>query len=284
MQRSTKFLAALLAGMGVWATGSAVQGGVIPLPPPGPVRVAKADAVIVGKVESLEAKDLMIDNATYRIAVVKIEQGLKGTKDAKTLRIGFVPIPKPMENGKGPFVVRTGGRPVQLEAGQEGLFILKKHAKEDFYTIGGMIGYYISKEKNKDFDKEIESVKVIVKVADKPQAALKEKDAQERLVAAALLIEQYRSWRGPAGKLEPIDAEESKQIMQVLADGDWQTAGTFNSLRPTSMQLFQRLGITVMDGFVPAAPGGNSQAAAQAWVRDHVQTYRIKRFVAGDAK
>jgi hypothetical protein len=282
MKRSTQLLAAMLAGFGVLATEIAVQGGVVALPPPGPARVANADAVIVGNVVGLEPEDVTVDKTTYRIAVVRINQGLKGTKDAKMLRIGFIPLPKPGENGKGPKVVVTGARPVQLQAGQEGLFILRKHAKGDFHVLGGVVGYFINSDKNADFDKEVQTVKAITKVMENPQAALKAKDAEERLLAAAILIDQYRTYRGPNFKLEPIDAEESKKILQALADSDWKTAGDFVSLRPSPARLFRSLGVTAADGF--AAAGPNFEAAAQKWVREHAQKYRIQRIVAGDAK
>ena len=268
MYRSTKFLTATLACMGVWLAGAtvAVRGGVLPQPLPGPVRIAKAEAVIVGKVEALEPQDVKAENGMYRIAVVKISQGLKGTKDAKTLRIGFPAPPKPPAPGdKGPRIIRTGARPIQLQVGQEGLFLLKKHAKEDFYVIGDVVGYYVNSEKNEDFDKEVQAVKTITSVMANPQASLKAKDGDERLLAASILINQYRTYRGPGSRQEPIDAAESKQIMQALADGDWKSNTNMLSFRPNPVHIFRRLGVSAQDGFAPPPPGGNFQAAAQAW-------------------
>src|SRR5262245_25589197 len=239
------YLAATIACLSVWAceTGYA---GVIAMPPPGPARAANSDAVIVGKVEALEPQDVIVGNTKYRIAVVRINEGIKGAKAGqKTLRIGFVPIEKP-----NPIVIRTGARPVQLEPGQEGLFLLKKQAKEDFYTIGGVIGYFISSDKNKDFDKEVQAAKTAAKAAANPQASLKAKEPEERLLAAAILIEKYRAFRGPNAKQEAIDAEESKQILRALVDADWEAQLNFGSLRPNPTQLFQMLGVTAKDGFV----------------------------------
>jgi hypothetical protein len=278
MKRSTWYLAAAFVMM----YASAVQAGVIPLPPPAATRIAKADAVIVGKVEALEPQDVMVGNVAYRIAVVKINDGVKGVKTEKTLRIGFVPEPMP-KNDKGPIVIRTGARPVQLTAGQEGLFILKKQDKENFYTIGGVVGYYINSDKNADFAKEVMVAKTVLKVSENPLAHLKAKDAEERLLAASVLIEKYRSFQGPKSTQEPIDAAESKLIMQALAGSDWKTQANFMALRPSPVRLFQQLGVTAKDGFtVPA--GGNYQAAQEAWVRDNAEKYRIQRFVAGGAK
>jgi hypothetical protein len=112
---------------------------------------------------------------------------------------------------------------------------------------------------------------------------LKAKNADERLLAAAILVEKYRSSPGPNPKQEPIDADESKQILQVIADADWTAQWNFSSLRPIAGQLFQRLGVSKNDGFAPP-PGGNYQAAAQAWLRENAHKYRIQRFVAGEKK
>jgi len=272
------YLSATIACLSVWAceTGYA---GVIAMPPPGPARAANSDAVIVGKVDALEPQDVIVGNTKYRIAVVRINEGIKGAKAGqKTLRIGFVPIEKP-----NPIVIRTGATPVQLEPGQEGLFLLKKQAKEDFYTIGGVVGYFINSDKNKDFDIEVQAAKTAAKAAANPLASLKVNEAEERLLAAAIFIEKYRAFRGPNAKQEAIDAEESKQILQALAGADWQTQLNFGSLRPNPTQLFQMLGVTAKDGFVPPN-GGNYQDAARMWLTRNADTYRIQRFVTAQTK
>ncbi|HZZ82220.1 MAG TPA: hypothetical protein VFE62_27225 [Gemmataceae bacterium] len=252
--------------------------GVIAMPAPGATRVVGADVVIVGKVEAIEPTDVKVGMATFRIAVVKINDGIKGTKDAKTLRVGFTPIEKPKPN-----VFVSGARPVQLNPGQEGLFILKKHDKENFYTLPGVIGFYINSDKNTGFDKEVQSAKLAARLSADPQAGLKAKDADQRLLAASILIDRYRNVGGPKVKLQPIDAEESKLILQALAEADWQMPYNFASLRPIPTQLFQRLGVNAQDGFnVPK--GGNFQKAAQEWVRANAGKYRIQRFVADEGQ
>src|SRR5436190_23489990 len=102
---------------------SATHAGVIAMPSPGPARVANADAVIVGKVEAIEPVDVKVGNETFRIAVVRISDKVRGVKEEKTLRIGFTPPPK--VDDKGPLVIRSGPRPIQLQVGQDGLFLLK---------------------------------------------------------------------------------------------------------------------------------------------------------------
>jgi hypothetical protein len=245
---------------------------------PGPNRVANADTVIVGRVAGIEPQDIVVGSATYRIAVVQVKEAIRGAKDAKTVRVGFVPTPlgKPR--------IRPGFRGVQLQVGQEGLFLLKKQPKEDFCTLGGPAGYFIASGNNANFDKDLKAVKAIVKVAADPQAGLKSKDADERLLAASVLIDKYRGFRGPGkSKQEPIGAEESKLILLALADADWKIGAGFGSFRPNPVGLFNRLGIGAADGWMPPA-GGNPQALMPTWLRDHAETFRVQRFVAAEAK
>src|SRR4029077_12907333 len=85
----------ILAALCLCFAAVPADAGVIAMPPPGPVRVEKSDAVVVGKVESIEPADVKAGTTTYRIAVVKISDPIKGVKDAKSLRVGFIPIEKP---------------------------------------------------------------------------------------------------------------------------------------------------------------------------------------------
>jgi len=250
-------------------------------PPPGPSRILTSDAVIVGKVVGLESQDVKVDSVAYRIAIVQVGEAIRGAKDAKTVRVGFVPLPSGAV--KGP-IIRPGFRGVQLQVGQDGLFLLKKHPQEKFFTLGGPAGYFVNREDNPGFAKDVAAVKKITKVIADPKAGLKSKNADDRLISASVLIEDYRTFRGPGNaKTEPIDAEQSKQIMLALASADWNPDNDNGMFQPNPMNLFYRLGITEKDGWAPP-PGGNPQAAMQTWLRDNAEKYRIQRFVAGESK
>ena len=154
--------------------------------------------------------------------------------------------------------------------------LVKRLEGKPFALIG------VNSDKNKDFDKEVQAAKASAKVTENLTGSLKAKDAEERLSAAAVLIEKYRTFR-PNAKQEPIDAEESKQILQALAGADWQTQVNYMSLRTNPTQLFQRLGVTAKDGFVPPK-GGNYQDAIRMWLVRNADTYRIQRFTASPTK
>src|SRR5689334_12392153 len=71
-------------------------------PPPGPMRAAKAEVIVVGRIIALEEKDVSAQqfpkatqNVNYRIAVVTVSEVIKGKKELKTIRLGFIPPPQP---------------------------------------------------------------------------------------------------------------------------------------------------------------------------------------------
>jgi len=281
MNRWKLCLLAAVACVGSWVCVSTAR-ALVAMPPPGPNRVAKSDAVIVGKVIAMEPQDRDVEQTKYRIAVVQVNEALRGVKDAKTVRVGF--IPPPAAGGKPGPIGRPGFRGVQLQDGQDGLFLLTKHGKENFYTLGGPIGYFISSENNPDFAKEVQAVNTITRLMDDPKAALKSKDAEERLVGTALLLEMYRSFRGPGQpREEKIDAEESKQILKVMAEANWKNESPHGSLRPNLPMMFNLLGVGPKEGFRPQ-PNTDYQQQVQNWLRENAETYRIQRFAGGDSK
>jgi hypothetical protein len=250
-------------------------------PPPGPVRIVNSDAVFVGRVDEFEPVDVDAkqfpgakETVKFRIATVKVTEVIRGLKDEKTIRVGFVPFVAPK-----PGVPITGrGRGPELTVGQEGLFMISKHADGKFYLVPDF-GYFVS-SKDKAFDAEVKTAKKVVKIMADSTSALKSKDEDERLMAASILVSKYRTPKGQFPfKEEPIDAEESKLILGVIASSKW-TVARFGD--PNPQQLFFQLGITAKDGWMPPkkiTSPDDMRNAVQAWIRDHGE-YRIKRYVS----
>ena len=249
-------------------------------PPPGPVRIVNSDVVFVGRVTEFEPIDVDAkafpgakETVKYRIAIVKVNQVINGLKDEKTLRVGFIPLvaPKP-----GLPMIRQRGGP-QLEVGQEGLFMISKHAEGKFYNAPNY-GYFVSGQQ-KNFDDEIKTAKKVVTIMADTKSALQSKDADERLMAVSILVGKYRAAKSFPNKEEPIDAAESKLILTAIATAKWQPT-KFGE--PNPQQLFYQLGINEKDGWkVPMKINGpdDMRIAVQAWIRDHGD-YRVKRFVS----
>ena len=132
----------------------------------------------------------------------------------------------------------------------------------------------------KDFDNEVKTAKRVVQILANTTAALKSQDADERLLAAALLISKYRTPKAPFPRQEePIDAAENKLILKAIADAKW---GPFVFGKEHPQQLFFQLGVRPEDGWQQPkkiSSPDDLPNAIKGWIREHGDTYRIKRYV-----
>jgi hypothetical protein len=272
-------------------------GAMMIAPAPVPQRVATADVVIVGKVTAFGDKTVSVrpfpgatEKSEYQVAIVRVDDALVGAKDVKEIRVGFrLPPPPPP-----PPVVRPGGGPVaivpfrkwrepSLVLDQEAMLFLVKHPEADFYVMPAYFSI-VNKKDNPGFAGDLAEVKKAARLLADPKAGLESKDGEERLLTAGMLISRYRTPRmGGAPKTEPIDAAQSKLILQTLADADWKAAprpGLFNQM--TAQALFFRLGLQPKDGWTQPKDFNELPDAAQKWLKDNVNTYRIERFVTDE--
>lgn len=254
---------------------------LVAAPPPGPSRIARADTVVLGRIVAHETKDIEVaipgspQKITYRIAVLKVNESIRGAKEEKTLRVAF--YPPPVAQPGRPVLVTGGGGRINLDVGRDGLFMLTKHP-DGFYQPPMFYNIVASNQPN--FDKEVADAKKWCKLMDHPLPGLKSDKAEERLQTAALLIARYRNPLPGPSKEEPIDAEENKLILKALAEADWSAPRKFGVLHP--QELFFELRLTKEDGWeMPrtATPQQLAQAS-QAWLREHGAAYRIKKYVA----
>jgi hypothetical protein len=259
-------------------------------PLPIPLRVARADVVITGKVIKIEDKTVTAtqfpgnDNKVeYQIAVVQIDDPILNAKGVKEVRVGFVPQP-----GR---IIRPGGmRGVTLKVEDAGLLFLTKHFEGDFYTIPAY--FDIVQRENADCEKAVAEAKKDAKMLADPMGSLKAKNADERFVIAAMLVEQFRTNKhAPKNEPqeEPIDAVQSKLILTAIRDADWAPPGQQPRIGMplTPQSVFGRLGLKPEDNWTQPVAGGDYVAAAQQWLKANADTYRIKKFVTenkGDGK
>jgi hypothetical protein len=206
----------------------------------------------------------------HQMAVVRIDGVVVGAKDLRQLRVGFIaPPPSPRR--------RPG---FQWSVGQQGCFFLRRHPEEPFWVLQADSDM-LDKGRDKDFDRRLALVRRCGKLLEDVEAGLRARDADDRLLTAGMLILRYRTpqfvYRG-APKTELIDAEQSRRILAVLAEGEW----TERDLRDPMgrLRLFFRLGLTNRDGWKPARSDKDAAEAAQAWLRANASTYRIRRYVA----
>jgi hypothetical protein len=240
---------------------------MMPAPEPMPKRVGRADIVVIGKVVAIEDRTVSVEQfvgakekTQYGVAVIEVSEGLVGAKDKSKVRVGFIPPPPPNAN------VKTKHRGYVPTVGQEACFILSKHVVGDFYEPG----LYNVIDKSA---REVDEVKRCAKLFADTDAGFKSENAGDRLLTAGLLISRYRSVKFGSGptKSEPIDAAQSRQILDALAGADW--------TKPEPLLYFYSLGLAAQDGWTPPKDAKEQSAAAQKWLKDNAAKYRIQRLV-----
>ena len=247
-------------------------------PDPVAVRMARASMTLVGTVASIEDKPVLalpypgaMEKVPYRVAVVKVDQGLIGTAGATHVRVGFVEMQNPR-------------RPIQnLKADQQVLLFLKPHPQEGF-QVSSVYYYGFVYGSEPSFKVQVDEAVKAAKVLANPLATLKGDDRAARAQVAGVLLHRYAAERGPNTKQEPIDAEESRLILKALAETEWNPtapvqAGSYALSFP---QTFALLGLTEADGWKPPANFKEFPDAARKWLMDNAGTYRVKRSVPKD--
>jgi len=282
MQRT--LLAGLLGLSGAAVPAEPARGqALLPAPPVLSQRVAPADAVVVGKVTGFADTAVTAvrfpggtDKVSYQVALVKVEEALLGPKDAKVVRVGFLPPAPP--GARRPPVRRYPH--ANLTLNQEACLFLTKHPDGDFYVLPA---YYdvLNKANNPSFDKEVEEVRHCAKLLADPKAVLASANKDDRALTAVMLVTHYRTQRYYAGKPpkeEPIDAARSKAILLALADADW-TIRNPRQAQGSPQAVFNRLGLTEKDGWVPPKNADRWAEVAKEWLKAHADTYCVRRFV-----
>ncbi|HEX5271480.1 MAG TPA: hypothetical protein VFW33_13380 [Gemmataceae bacterium] len=287
---------ALTAGWVLLVAGAAAlaQNGGAVTPAPVPMRVAHADVVVVGNLGKLESKTVsaaLLHPATphagpmpkfdFHVLELKVEEELRGAKKGDVIRFGFAP-PRPRPDGPGPEPGKSNGAP--YATGQECLFFLTRHHHESFQVCWPSWDSCIDKKAD-NYARDLKLARRCAKLWEDPMAGLKAKDAEDRLLSAGMLIYRYRHYEpgrfGP--ETEAIPADESRRILNILADADWPTKVAPASSIPYEMTagwLFTQLDVSFKDGWLSPDGGFDALfAAGKQWVKTHANTYRIKRFV-----
>jgi len=276
-----------LVGLAALATAAPAFALRVAAPPPTTARAVQADVIVTGKVSSIEPMDIQLapfpgspNKANFKVAVITVDEVIKGVAGQKTVRVAFQGAVNPGNPGGGirPLPGR-GGMQVHLQNGTDGLFYLAKTDEAGVYQV--RMYYDIVNRSAPTFAKDVAEAKEVGQILANPMAALKDTMREKRVNAAILLVTKYRSVNVPgATKQEPIDAEESKLILSALALADWNQPARFGTNHP--MFAFNMLGVTEKDGWRQPQVVQNPQDlpnAMQAWLANNSGTYRIQRIV-----
>jgi hypothetical protein len=252
-------------------------------PPPAGMRVATAQAVVVGKVVKLADKTVPAemfkgDERQMMIATVKVEKALLG-KAGREIKVGYFVRPMPVP---GAPILSSRGLYVNLVVDQEALLMLQPHpTRKDVLVAADYFGV-INKKDNPNFEKELAEVKRSARLLADPMAGLKSKDADERFRTTALLVTRYRTRQtagAGAAETEKVSVEESKLILANLAEADWATGRVpplGYQMAPRS--LFFQLGLRPADGWTPPKDPKQIPEAAKKWLKDNAGKYQVVRY------
>jgi hypothetical protein len=262
-----------LSLLGLIAVAAVAEAKIAP-PPPVIARMAASDAVVIGKVESIEEKTVdlpayfgAMELTPHKIAIFKVDKGFLGAAGLTHVRVAFVPPVTPSRRPQ-----------LNLVAGEEYILYLSAVPKHTYYQAPGFYGGTAKKD-NPTFTTEAAMVERSGKLLKDVKASLDSKNAQDGLLVAAALLHKYRRVYYSSGELKqvPIDAEESRKIMLVIADADWSKQDYEYGLGP--QQLFYMLGATPNDGWVAPKNVQQFPDVAKKWLKDNAGKFQIKKFV-----
>jgi hypothetical protein len=183
-------------------------GGVVSL-------VSRAEIVLIGKVIEIEPDQVEATikvgaknvKTPYKVAVVNVDEPLLGAAGLTRVRVGF---PLKVEIGDW----NTLGMPLTI--GMEGSFSLDRHPSADFYILTVVP----LDKKEKDFERDMERLRKLIKAISDPVSGLKAKELKDRFRAARVLLERNLMPHG-SDRREPIPDEENKLIIAVLSELPW---------------------------------------------------------------
>ena len=272
MPRSLALLVLLLAV-------ASVRADRIPGPPPPRPVIATitAEVVATGTVTEIESDTVKAkthpdakDEIEYKVLVVKIDAPLVGVKKGTThLKVGV-----PLSQFEQP------GQPLQKDG--QFLLYLTKHSTTNLL----LSSHTPLNLAARGADDQLRRVKVAAAAITDPVAALKAKDKDDRVLAACALAMYYRKTPPNGSGTEAVarPEEESKLLLQALAEGEWSTTAPAEAGNPYMVLL--GLGLEQeKDGFqMPKSVGEPNVAAAAKeafvkWLDGKGKDARVKQLV-----
>ena len=295
-----RWISAASAGLAVLLGWAGAAKGYISLSmAPVPEKVAVADSVIVGKITAVRDKTAttrpfrhMDSVMEFQVVDVAVTEVLFGPK-VKEAALGFISVK-----------LKGGQYKPAPAVGMEGIFFGAQPEGGDFLVVPS--GCFVE-SKDADYDKTLAVARRSAKMLNEPAEGLKSKDASERILAAEMVIlrSSYAPmrWWGGSVRFEPIDAEQSKQVMLALAEADWPKRDPETGLSPRFVWTWLRsaemrtrsvqprpasrgtsLPVPTRPTSAPAVDlstwkDSDDGSAEKKWLRDHAETYRIQRQV-----
>ena len=245
-------------------------------------QMMQSDVALVGKVTGFEKECTEIkanpgdkETTSYNVAIVKVETAILGIKNTTHIKVGFIRRAEPQNEV---FFEDEPQRNLNLDENGEYLLLLRKHPVESFYFYT-----HATPPSKLPADAAIAEAKLAVAAIADPMKALKAEKAQDRALAAIVLLMHHRKSAGKGEvDLVPIDAEENAAILKSIAEGDFTVAITGHT---TLYSAYQFLGLSGGDGWTHPTPkpGENHnlvmQKAFQDWLAGPGAKFRFQKYV-----
>lgn len=233
-------------------------------------KVAVADCVVLGKITAIQAKPEMgqvwrssaLPRWDFSVIEVDVLESFYGPKDVKKARFGI----------REPKAYKP-----DLAVGQTVCICGVKVGKNAFDIVPLDC---LVRQTDPGFEKDLALARLAGRLLARPEEGLKSKDADDRVLAAHLLIlrSTFAPFRhGQTGKAEPIDAEQSKLALLALAEADWDKHNQEVSESLKWLQWAAKYGAPPPKN-LPLDEGDEKwPAAARKWLRENAESYRIHR-------
>jgi hypothetical protein len=236
---------------------------------PAPIaeRVAVAHTVILGTVTSIEDKGVVHDGIEYKLAVVKVNEAFRGAKGLTHMRVAFLPATR--------FPVNS------IQKDTDVLLFLSPAKGQTFFKT--RMYYDVVNKTSPRWAREVEQTRACAQALENADRLLKEGKPEERSLAAAMLLLQYRSQKGATKVGDAVDATQSKAILLTLADSDWARQDPDSPLGTMAgRNLFNLLSLTRADGWNPPEDFEKFDGAAKKWLKDNADKFTLKKLVLNE--
>jgi hypothetical protein len=208
---------------------------------PIPEVVVLADVLVVGKITAKEEKTIQAtvypDHPNkYEMCLFELTTSdvLRG-RSQKTYRVATL---QPEAFTRPQFLTIDGKKRrlnPEVKVNVEGAFILVKHSTHDFYVVPPLGGFFDGSAQ--DYAKELNLLRCCSNLLSDPTKGLDSKNEEDRFLTAYMLVYDCcaRPQRLGAAKRttsEPITAELSKQVLDILLLRDWDGPATQKYMGP----------------------------------------------------
>jgi len=260
-------------------------------------KAAMAEAVVVGKVTSIEAERVELEaypgakeKLSFQVAVIKIETSLSGAKNITHIKVAFAPTAPGAPEVPMGRPIRPGAGPVPLAVDQEGIFFLMPHSGgSSMMTIP--MGFDPIPANAANYKEELAKITTVGTMLADPLKAMQAKALPERQTALAALTLKYATppMNGGAVEQVPLPKELSQAILATILEIDWTPVKNPEpgyDYSATGPQLASRWGLSPGANGIPKVvvkPGENYQTrwkqALDTWAKADGEKPVLKKYV-----